>query len=116
MLVPEGHAAPGALPIWVACTATWGDGDIQTRLLPRVVSGSMDLPRPELCVAPKGYMEARGQGHNLCGLGVWRSCCHQSHPDLSGLCFHPEPGCYPGPSCCWVTSLGPWPCCSWSLC
>lgn len=36
----------GAVPIWVACTATWGHGDIhEPRLLPKTMSESVVLPR-----------------------------------------------------------------------
>lgn len=40
---------------------------------------------------------------------------HQSHPDLSGLCFLLEPGYCLDPNCCQGPCLVPWPCCSYGL-
>lgn len=34
------------------------------------------------------------------------AACHQSSPNLSGQCVHPEPGCCLGPSCCQRSCLG----------
>lgn len=51
----------------------------------------------------------------MCGLvGVGRPCCRHTHPDLSGQCFHHEPGCCLGPR--QGPCLSPRSSCSWGLC
>lgn len=60
--------------------------------------------KSESCIATKGCTEARGWDSNLKPLVV--SGCHQSHPDLSGQCFHQEPGRHLGLSCCQNPCLG----------
>lgn len=93
MLASEGRAAAGAVPICVACTAFWGNGDIQTCLLPRIMSESMLHCSQGLCCHQRWGHRV---GVTTCDLiGAEVICHHQIHPDLSGLCFHPEPGRHP---------------------
>lgn len=43
MLVSRGHATSGTVLIGAACTAIWRNGDIQTQLQQRVMSGPVVL-------------------------------------------------------------------------
>lgn len=60
MLVSKGHIATGAVKIWVACTALWGNGDIQIWLLLRIMSGSTwmgSFLKSEVLVGTKGHTD-----------------------------------------------------------
>ena len=112
MLVSKGHTAAEPMPIWKACTATWGNTDIQTQLLQRTISGSMVLLqlgsvlKLEARVATKGYTEVHDLGTTCGHVGIWEPCHNQNHPDLSCLYIHPEPRCHRGPRCCQGPYLG----------
>lgn len=52
------HTAAGALLLWVACTATRDNGDIQICLLLRTMLERVILLEPEsACVATKGHKD-----------------------------------------------------------
>lgn len=93
--------------IWVACTAVWGGGDIQTWLLLWTMSASMILSRlrsvlkSRFSIATKGHSEPWGKSHNL---RLWWCLETMPPPELSQpewQCCPPEPKCHPGPDCCW---------------
>lgn len=96
MLVSESHVAIWALLIWVACTDTWGHGDIWTLLLLKVMVGSTVLSLlgfvllSRVHVANKGHTDAWDIGCNLwpcwCAEGgaatramlIWMACAEAS--------------------------------------
>lgn len=63
VLVSESHTAAAVL-IWVAYSATWCHGDIQTQLLQRTMSVSVVLSQPGSVLPPKITRKPRS-GHNL---------------------------------------------------
>lgn len=74
MLGSNGHSFMGAMPIWVACTATWGHDDVQTwdadkdHVWSMVLSWSMVL-MSMTCGTTKGHMDAWDLGQIL-----WLCC------------------------------------------
>lgn len=87
----------------MACSASGSNGNSQIQLLLRTMSRSIVLLqlwpvlKSEASIATEGYMEAWGQTTTSDLVGVQGPYYHYSHFDLNGLCFHPEPGCHPGP-------------------
>lgn len=65
-----------------------------------------------VCVSPKITQKTVVGVQPVVLLVSWRYAQHQSHPHVSGLCLHPEPGCHPVPSCCRGSWLVLWSCCS----
>lgn len=103
MLVFEGHAALGAIPIWVACMATGGHGDKLgcyrgPRVLPKPGSVLISLTH----VAVRALMDVPGWAatcDHVGHVGVQRLCSWQCQADLDGqYCqlgswYRPDKGC-----------------------
>lgn len=84
----------GPVPILAACTTTWGTGDIQTLSLGRTMSGP--VLKSTSHIATKSHTKTQGWN---CNLRPWCQAATQAPEpsNLSGQCFHPEPGCPSGP-------------------
>lgn len=93
--------------IGVACTASWGHGDIWPKLCPRAMSGFMALPQP--CLPPvtiKCHVTDCGLGHDLGSCWSLGSTILLS-PCQYGWHWHPGPWWHPSPSCCYWSYLAP---------
>lgn len=109
---------PRAMLLWEPCQFRWPVLPLGTmitpgtRLLSRTMTGPVVLPHPGSVlmfmahVATKGHIDAWDLGCNLCYEGVLGPCCHQGHPDLSGLCCHLGPWYCPSQGCCRGPCLG----------
>lgn len=106
VLVSKSHTTAAVL-IWVAYSATRCPGDIQTQLLQRTLSVSVVLSQPGSVLPPKITRKPRS-GHNLSPCWCLGPCYHRRHSDLSGLCFHLEPGSHLGACCCRGPCLDSW--------